>query len=458
MRGRLSGGERGAATLETTGVTMIASLLVVALLAAVMPQAPLLGQTYSYWICKVVTFGQGDCAPPQTSAEDHEPVEPCVMASDGVERNSKVAVLVVTAEDGRRIEIAELSNGEYRVTVTDTGGAGLETGVGGGLSITVNDRTVGGTAVAEAGVSLDLKSGEVYYADQDGLQDLTDALLQDQIKDTVAGESGPGRWLTDQVTDLAGISNDLPEPDEVYAEGGVSLNASAEATALTDSAKAGIAAAQMLGTRTGRDGSTTVYLKSSVEGEAGLQSLGFDTEGDPQFQGAALEGSVEVVNAVKFDAEGNLVSVQATVSAAGTSSGVANAMFGGASSPDLSEQISGARIYQSTLPIRTSADSTVAGQYLLSVGVSSLGSWANPAAGLAGVPGAVGFFQAARDRGYVTTQDYDTNNTTTFAIDGSGKFGVELGVSGSVTQDSMDITDAQYWDGGQWVEWEECTA
>lgn len=458
MRGRLGARERGAATLETTGVTIIAAILVVALLTAVMPQARIMGETYSYWICKVVTFGQGSCTPPSTAPEAHKPTEPCVLTSNGVERNEKISVIVFTASDGRRIEVAKLSNGEYRVTVTDTGGAGLETGVGGGLSITVNDRTVGGTASAQAGVSLDLKSGDVYYADADGLPDLMDALMQDQVKDAVAGDSGPVRWLTDQATDLVGVSNDLPDPDETYAEGGISLNASAEATSLTDSAKAGIKASEMLGTRSNRNGTTTVYLKTTVEGEAGLQSLGFDTDGDPQFQGAKLEGKIEVVNAVTFDAEGNMVSVQATAAASGTSSGIASAMFGGDDDVALSNQESGARIYQATLPIKDSTDQAIANEYLLSVGVGAIGGWTNPALSVAAVTGQLNFFQAAGNRGTITQQDYDTNSNTVFGVDATGKLGVELGYSGSVKEDSMNITDAQYWDGSQWVDWPECAA
>ena len=456
--GWLGDRERGAATLETTGVTIIAAILVVALLTAVMPQARIMGETYSYWICKVVTFGQGSCTPPSSSPDAHKPTEPCVLTSNGVERNEKISVIVFTASDGRRIEVSQLSNGEYRVTVTDTGGAGLETGVGGGLSITVNDRTVGGSAVASAGVSLDLKAGDVYYSDADGMPDLMDALMQDQIKDTVAGDDGPIRWITDQATDLVGVSNDLPEPDEVYAEGGVSLNASAEATALTDSGKAGITASQMLGTRTNRNGTTTIYLRSTVSGEAGLQSLGFDTENDPQFQGAKLEGKIEVVNAVTFDAEGNMVGVQATAAASGTSSGIASAMFGGDSDVDLANQENAARIYQATLPIKDSTDQDVANNYLLSVGVGALGAWTNPAAATAAIPGQLNFFAAAANRGTVTQQDYDTNSNTVFGVDATGKLGVELGYSGSVKEDSMNITDAQYFDGSQWVDWPECAA
>ncbi|HYF73511.1 MAG TPA: hypothetical protein VD864_11865 [Nocardioides sp.] len=450
--------ERGAASLETTGVTIIAAMVILGVMMAALPQGRIISETFSYWVCQVVTMGQGGCTPPSTSPDAHKPTDPCVLTQDGVERNQKIAVLVVTAEDGRRIEIQKLSNGEYRVTVTDTGGVGAEVGVGGGLTVTVNDTKVGGSATAQAGASISIRDGDVYYADDDNIDDLMGALLQDQVKDTVAGDSGPIRWLTDQATDLVGVSNDLPEPDEVYAEGGISLNASAEATSLTDSAGAGVSESVLLGTRTNRDGTTTVYLKAKVSGKAGLQSLGFDTENDPQFQGARLEGSAEVVTAVTFDSEGNMVKVSATATAAGSSAGVASALFGGESDPALSNQEGKLRIYQATLPIETAADESLAGQFLLAQGVGSLGGWSNPAIGVPGMLITQNFFEAAQSRGTVTQQDYDTNSNTVFGLDASGKLGIELGVSASVQEDSMTTTGAQYWDGTQWVDWEECSA
>lgn len=449
--------ERGAATLETTGVAIIAAMLVLALMVAALPQGTRISETFSYWVCQVVTAGQGSCTPPSSTPESREPTEPCVLTQDGVERNQKISVIVVTAEDGRRIEIQKLSNGEYRVTVTDSSGAGAEVGVGGGLTVTVNDTTVGGSAAASAGASIDIRSGDVYYADDDDIGGLMDALMQDQVKDVVAGEGGPIRWLADQATNLAGISNDLPEADEVYAEGGISLNASAEATALTDNAAAGVSASQMLGTRTNRDGTVTVYLQSEVTGEAGLQSLGVDTEG-LQFQGGKLEGSAQVVTAVTFDAQGNMVQVSATTTAAGSSSGVASALFGGSADADLGNQESELRIYQATLDTNTPANQAAANQFLLAQGVSTLGGWSNPALTVVGALGTASFLQTALDSGTVTQQDYETNDNTVFAVDASGKLGIELGVSADVRTDSMTTTGAQYWDGTQWADWEACSA
>lgn len=458
MTTRRHRGEQGAASLETTGMTMAAAVVVLSVLIAVTPQARIVGEAFSYAICQVVTFGQGGCASPSSSAEAHEPTEPCVLSNNGIERNTKVAVLVFTASDGRRIQVENLSNGEYRVTVTDTGGAGAEVGVGGGLSLTVADTTVGGTASASAGGSLDLSSGDVYYADADGIDNLMSALQQDQIKDAAVGDSGPFRWGTDRLSDLTGIGdNDLPAPDETYAEGGVSLNASAEATGGAESAKAGVSAAALLGVRNNRDGSTTLYLKSEIEGEAGMQSLGFETDG-PEFQGAGLSGSAEVVSAVTFDGEGNMTNLQVTSAVSGSSSGLATALFNGSGGVALSNSDSNTSIFQSTLEINDSSDQSVVNQYLLAQGVGALGGWTNPAALAQGIGATQNFFEAAQDRGVTTRQDYDTDSSTPFALDASGKVVVELGVSGNVKTDSMNITGAEYWDGTQWVDWEACQA
>lgn len=452
--------ERGAATLETTGVVMIAAILVLSLLLVASPQARIMGETVSYWICQVVTFGQGGCTPPSTPPDAHVPTEPCVTSQNAVERNEKISVVVVTTEDGQRIEVSKMSNGEYRVTVTDTQGAGLETGVGAGVTLTVADKKIGAEATAGAGVSLNVQTGDVYYTDGAGLSNLMSALTHDQIKDVVVGESGPMRWVVDKVSKRTGIGKQLPTPNETFAQGGVSLNAGAVASAGPVNASAGLDSATELGSSKNRDGSRTVYLKSAVKGEAGLQSLGFDTKGDPEFQGLDLSGEVEVVNAVTFDSSGNMVKMQASVARAGSASGVAAALFKDGLDMSLDNTVDGATVYQATLPIKSQADKDVANGYLRSIGVVGLtvasnGTWSNPALA---IDGAVNFFEAVGDRGQMTKLHYDLDASTPFAVDASVELGIELGLSSSVTTDSMSLEEAEYWDGTEWVVWEACAA
>ncbi|MEZ0577364.1 hypothetical protein [Nocardioides sp. MH1] len=438
-------------------MTIVAALLAVAVIVAATPQGKILGETFSYAVCQVVTAGQGPCEAPSTSPEAHKPEDPCVVTQDGIEANAEVAVLFFTTSDGRRVEVQKLSNGEYRVTVSQSASGGVEAGVGGGITVSVGDDEYGGSATAEASASLDIKDGDVYYTDQDGIQGLLDAITADQVKDVAVGDGGPIRWGIDQLSDLTGVGeSDLPDPDETFAEGGVSLNASAEATGLTTSASAGIGEAVALGVRKNRDGTTTVYLKASVEGEAGYESLSVGTDGGIGRNGAGLEGKVEVLEAITFDSEGNMVRYQSTAVAQGEASGLAAAIFNGQLDGSGDNQASGYRIYQSTLDIESDADEQVVADHLLALGIAGVNGWVPP--GLPGAPGTAGnFYEVARDRGTVTQTDYDADSST-YGVKAEGELGVELGAGVDVQTDSLSVTGAQYWDGTQWVDWEECAA
>ena len=457
MLGARTHDERGAATLETVAMTIVAALLAVAVVVAATPQGKILGEAFSYAVCQVVTAGQGPCEAPSTTPEGHKPKDPCVVTQDGIEANAEVAVLFFTTSDGRRVEVQKLSNGEYRVTVSKSASGGVEAGVGGGITVSVGDDDYGASATAEASATLDIKDGDVYYTDEDGIQGLLDAITEDQVKDVAVGDSGPIRWGVDLFGDVTGIGDsNLPDADETYAEGGVSLNASAEATGLTTSASAGIGEAVALGVRTNRDGTTTVYLKAKVEGEAGYEALSVGADGDLGRNGAGLEGSVEVLEALTFDSEGNMVRYQSTAIAQGEADGLAAAIFNGQLDGSGDNQASGYRIYQSTLDIESAADEQVVADHLLALGIAGVNGWVPP--GLPGAPGSAGnFYQVARDRGTVTQTDYDADSST-YGVKAEGELGVELGAGIDVQTDSLAVTGAQYWDGTQWVDWEECAA
>lgn len=436
-------------------MTIVAALLAGAVAIAALPQGRILGETFSYAVCQVVTLGQGPCEAPSTSPEAHKPDEPCVVTQDGIEAKAELSVLFFTTSDGRRVEVQELSNGEYRVTVSDSQSGGVEAGVGGGLTVSVGDDTYGASASAEAGAALQVTNGDVYYTDEEGLQGLLDAITQDQIKDAVVGDSGPIRWVTDGLSDLTGIADDdLPDADETYAEGGISLNASAEATGLTAEAHAGIEEAVALGVRQNRDGTTTVYLTAEVAGEAGFEALGVGTDGSIGRNGASLEGSVQIVEALTFDSEGNLVNYSSTAIAQGEANGLAAAIFNGQVDTTSGNEASGYRIYQSSLDIKSEADERIVAEHLLALGVTAVNGWMAPL--FPGGPSVGNFYQTARDRGTVTMTDYDADSST-YGIKAEGKLGVELGAGVEVSTETLSVTGAQYWDGTQWVDWEECS-
>lgn len=438
-------------------MTVVAALIVVAVVVAATPQR--LADTLTYEVCRVVTLGQGACTPPPSSAEDHKPTEPCVTGQENYDADSKVSIVVVTLKNGKHLMVQTLSDGTYKVTVSDSAGVGVEAGVGGGVTLTVMDTPVGGAANAGVGASIDMTGGNVYYAkDKGDLNHLMGLIAQDEVKDAVGGTIPAVGGLLGWVSDKVGLTHPLPDADEVYAEGGFSVDASAEVTGAATHGGAGISAAGVLGVRTKKDGTVTYYIKNHVEGEAGISSLVGDPKtGLPTMQGEGISGSADLVNAVTFDADGNMINIQSTAVASGSGSGYVATLFGGDADGSLYNTAGKATIFQATLPIDGNVDQSVGYQYLAKLGVASIGPWTNPVVGVTGAAYEADFFSTALAQGTVTQQDFDTDSTTIVGVNASGKLGIELGVDANISTASMDSTGAKYWDGSRWVEWQGCS-
>lgn len=447
--------ERGAVSLERTGIMVVAAILVGALLLVFTQGTPVAPKVREA-VCIILNLGQGECGAGDDQALEPkpEPTDPCTVGESSVSREQKVAVIVVTGSNGKQLAIETLSDGTYRVTANEGEGVGLETGVGGGLSVTVADQRMGGTAQAGIGTELTMKNGEVYnIKNAEDLKSFTEAYLADDVKDGLVGDDNPLRWITDQVTNGTGLTKSLPTADETFTEGGFSTNASAEATAGFDSARAGVTGARALGIKTSKNGDRTFYMSTEVEGEAGLTSLGIDTSG-PQFKGATLDGKMTIITAVTFDSNGNMTQVDATAMAAGEGSGLGSAAFTGDPTLAVSDSAGKAVVYQASLPTPDAASTSIGRDFLISQGVQQLG----PMTFTGPTSSDVNYFDAARRDGTVTQQTYDYKGSTPFAVDASGKLGIELGVSANVQTSEMSITDAQYFDGTGMAPWTSCTA
>lgn len=450
------GRERGAISLERVGVIVVSVMLVGALALALTQRTPL-AEYIRVAVCNVLTAGQGSCGSVggDDSATRPEPTEPCTVTGSSGNVHGEVSVSVVTLESGRQFQIEQLSDGTYTLTVGTGEGVGLAVGVGGGASLTVADRTVGAEAVAGAGAGLTLTEGQVYQAeDAAELRDLVNAHIADVAKDELVAESGPVRWITDKVTEGTGLTQALPEPDEEFHEGGFSVNASAQAAGL-GRANAGVSAAQALGYREGADGSKTFYMSTEVSGEAGLMSLGVDTDGI-DFKGADISGTMEVLTAVTVGPDGEMTSVDSTVTASGEGQGLASAAFTGeVDGVDVDTAAGRSTVFQSSLPMDTAENRAVGISFLANQGIHAFGNVVidpdSPAADQ-------NYFHRAREHGTVTQQGYDLDSSTLLAGSGSGKAGpVALGGAVDVSTRNIELTDARYWDGSQMSEWTGCT-
>lgn len=447
--------ERGAATLETVGMTIVAALIAVGVLLAALPQGTIIAETFAYHVCQVVTFGQGGCTPPSTSPEAHEPDDPCVVSQDGWEAALGGGALFFTIEGGKRVEVQRLSNGDYEVTVLDSGGAGVTAGLGGGLGLTVADHGAGVEATADASAGLVFQGGTTYTTDEDHVDDLVKALIEDQVKNSTVGH-GPIRWGVDLVEDVAGVGYDLPDPSSVQIEGGITVDASAEAQGIVGSGNAGISATKVLGMTVNSDGTKTIYVSTTVSGEAGLESLGIDTSG-VGYDGASLDGELQVVNELTFDSNWNMTDFSVTASSNGASHGLAAALFGGDVDTSMDNEVANTTVWSTSLPIQSDGDRAIVNNYLATVGVAGIADWSNPLHGLPQLPTSANFFDAAQDRGTTTQLEYDTDSDTWLAASGEVEVGAVLGIEGEISSDSMQVTDAKYWDGSQWVPWEGCS-
>lgn len=448
--------DRGAVSLEQVGLIVVAAMLVGALVVVLTQRTPVAERTREA-VCTILNLGQGSCGSGggDDTATRPEPTQPCVVTGNSGNVHGEISVSVVTMENGRQFQIEELSDGTYRLTVGTSEGAGLAVGVGGGGSITIADRTVGAEAVAGAGAGLTLTEGQVYHADDaDELRDLVEGHIADVAKDELVAESGPVRWLTDKVTDGTGLTQALPEPDGEFHEGGFSVNASAQAAGL-GRANAGVSAAQALGYREGSDGSKTFYMSSEVSGEAGLISIGVDTEGH-DFGGAAINGKMEVVTAVTVGPDGTMTSVDSTAMASGEGQGMASAAFTGeVDGVDVGTSAGRSVVFESSSPMDSAENQAVGMSFLANQGIHAFGNVAiDPDSAAADH----NYFHRAREHGTVSMRGYDLDGSTPFAASGSGKAGpVALGGNLDVSSESIEITDARYWDGSQMSEWSGCT-
>lgn len=449
--------EGGAAALEYVGAIVLAGVLLATVSVALLQATPL-GEHVRHAVCVVLNAGQGNCGSVGgSSATKPEPTEPCTVEDSRTSTEKNVSIVVVTGSNGQSLQIEELSDDTYRVTASDGQGVGVGVGVGGGVAMTVGgeggDTRAGGMAEASAGAQLDVNEGEVWHFDsKEDLADFTDSYWDDHVIDGVVGDSGPARWAIGQLGDATGLTEPLPDADEQFVEGGFSVDASAEATGGVDSASAGVGAAEALGMRTSANGDKTYYLSTQVDGEAGLRSLGVDAEGLER-QGAAVDGSMQLVTAVTYDSEGNMTSVETTAQAAGESEGLAALAFTGEGDPDsLKNQAGRAVVHSASLPTDTAENRQIANNFLLSQGVRTLGPATIPA-----TQGDVrDYFDAARQSGEVTRQDYNYESSTPFALEGSGKLGISFGGGFSAERTKMEITDASYFDGNKMAPWTSC--
>jgi hypothetical protein len=412
--------ERGQGSLESVGIILLAAILVGSVVGLVVQTSPSLRDEVSYRICQIIhVFDGGGCEAPSEprTADDRVPEEPCMANSESISAEATASV-VVTVRRGYSFLIEEMSDGTYKVTRVDDFGVGTGVGPGIDVSLTIDGKKYGVTAIASADAMLAGKMGETWYADdEDGANDIIKDIIANDVVDEVAPEVTVGGVLgTPEVTipnpvnrAIKAFIGDPGDSDESFVEGGLEGSAGATLSGITASAGATVDAEQYLGAKETPDG-YTAYFRTELNGEAYGAVIGED---------ATATAGGEVLTELVFDDDGTPKSIKMTT-------GV-------------------------TLDAETDAGLEDDQSYTeTSVEVPLSGDPRQDAplyAALTGNPVAVAnLVDEAKEDGYMTQNVY-SQDPNSYGINLGGSLLGEYGgsVSGDVT--TRELQDALYWDG-----------
>lgn len=434
MRGSCRG-EEGAVSLEQVGLTILAGVLCAAIVAT-LTQATPIGPALSKAVCSITG---GDCSTRGGGgAESPSPTAGTCTVGNGQTVASTTASAVTTLDDGRRIRVDELSDGSARVSPTslDPGQSGSEVGLGNGMTVRMDDEKEVSATIEVPGLADGTESAEHVVTDADQLDAVANGMETQKVKDDLVGRDNPLR----SAVDGTGIGDPLPDAEATYTPGGFSVSAQEEA--LDDGSSANGLSSTALGVRTTGSGAQTFYIGSRVDGQDGLERLGV-----PSGRASKASDSLDLVTAVTFDPQGNMVDVTSTAVTDASGSDTADALFGATS------DARDVRVHSAKLAAGSNRQNAAAAQFLSAQGVQSLGSWSNPASGK---PTSGNFFGTAKQAGSLTTLDYDSAPEDPHADTQAGQWMNDAGLPVGDDPSDAALSGASYWDGTDMAPWTGC--
>lgn len=441
--------DRGQGSLESVGIIVVASLLVAALVAVMVQTNPTIMGTVKDGICRIVTLGAGTCssAPAIRTADDYVPREECVIGANGEDHGGSLSIAVVEFEGGETWLIENLGNGKSRLTRVTSEGVGLTAGVGIDFTVTADGTKIGLAASASASALFAGNQGDVFYADNpEQAKQILGNQQSDDTKDSILGDSGPSRWLWDQVTGKGEFED--AEPDQTFADAGFKADAHAGATLLWGTAEANVAAEAYLGTTNKTDGTSTNYFRGNISGDLGV---------DIDVSDAGLTGELEVLVEVDRDKDGNPVAMRLISATSGDAYANDNLDSVPIDNPEFTKTTI-------QIPLETEAQRDVASRVLWATGIPFLpgindGITDIDAIGTAWQIEQIGkdLGNTARQSGYMWEEKY-TVDTSENGFDIGFKAGVELGGSGKWSNITQALTGYRFWDGSTWATRPGCAA
>jgi hypothetical protein len=426
--GRKHRSERGQGSLESLGIFVLAAILATATVGVIVQTSPTIRENVSYQLCKIIKLGGGggECEKPgePRTASDRVPKDPCVDSSTSISAEASASV-VVTVKKGYSFLIERMSDGTYKITRVNSDGVGIGVGPGLDVSVTVDGKKYGVTAIASADALLGLKQGETWYADSEGdANDVIKGIISNDIVDEVAPDPGIGPFHAPNPVKWAikKIIGGPPDSDEQFIEGGIEGNAGATVSGITASAGAEVKAAGYLGAKETPDG-YVAYFKTSLSGSAYGAVIGSD---------ATASAGGEVLSEVTIDKDGNPKSIKLTA-----------AVTLNASVEDDLKDDEKYTEYSMEVPL-TGDPAHDAPLYAAATGPSVIG--------LAALSN---FADEAKKNGYVTQNSY-SQDPNTYGLNFGGELLGKYG--GSISGDKTDrnLVESLYFDGTGMVPRPDC--
>lgn len=418
-------GERGQGSLETVGVIVLASILVLATTGAVVQASPQVRDEVSYRICQIASIASGgSCEDPGDvevpTPEERLPDDPCLTSSMSTEGSVGGSFTFFTGNAGKKYMVEEMSDGSFKVTEVDSGGLGVTAGVGAENTVTIDGVDYGYGASADASALLAGEKGNTWYAgDEDELEDLMNTMTKGKVVDAVTPKKILGfipNPINGAAKDLVG--GDLPDPDEQFIEGGIEGDAGASATAIVAGAGADVSLGGYLGGKRTPDG-YTAYYRTELEGSAfGTLYVGEGT----------LNGKVDGLIEINTDSSGKPTSVKVTSGMAG----------------------------KADLQYTTQSDAVEYTEVVVEVPLTGdVTEDASTLAMLSSPLTADDFVREAQERGTVTRTVYE-DDSNTYGYSGEIGLGPKVGIDISGDLTMRDMTEASYWDGTSMVDRPDC--
>jgi len=447
------GTDRGAATVEYTGMIMFIAILILSLLMLATP----IGGTIAAKLCEAVGT---TCGTSTTADRNAPPEEPCTLTEDGTQVDASATVWFVNVGADGEMMVEKMSDGTYRVTVG--GDLGVSAAVSAGElygSMQVGD--VGTAGGGQAGVSAGVSGGagvEYTFTSKDDADEFTDFVTRSVVKSGVASASNailPGSgvgatvagWLWDKVT---GYDYSPPAPDASYYQGGIVLSGSAGVGDLISSADASLDYSDAVGFRLDHEtGEKTIYTRTTISGDAAFQ-LGLSSTDANLGLGAGGSADAEAMVATTIDKDNKVIKV--SLDAAATAEGATNVLA-----------LSGQPLQSGGKGVHFSASMTVndANRTAVLLSLASLaGDTATGHSVTAKAKAAQWIIAGAREDGDVTARFVDVSSQNLFSIAAGAKVPVLGGVDGGfgLGTTSEQTTDAQYLTDYGWKDWAACAA